>query len=384
MKDSKRPVRGSSVGRRDFIKVGAGAAAAMTTAAMMTALNADTASAQSPQKLPGIPWWEAKPPKSGGVKPVCIDMHAHWAPTAYAKAVADLGHPLPDANSTNNDRIKPIDYDMALRRQWMDAHGVQMHVLTLPGTMPWNFASGNNAARIAQIINDAGMEAHKAYPDRFVLAAQLPPRDPDLALKELNRVAGKPGVRAVQLPDCLEQHDFVFERNFAPVLARIEALGYPLLFHQMGGEVNNFGKRPAGPGLDAAFMHTVLATKFITSGTLDKFPKLDVVLAHAGGAFPYLAARSDHFLNHMSNPEVKLPRPYREYLRRFHYDYLTYYPEGLRFLISLVGSDRIVVGTDSFAANDIQYPADVVDELELPAADRERMLRGNAMRLLRL
>jgi len=46
--------------------------------------------------------------------------------------------------------------------------------------------------------------------------------------------------------------------------------------------------------LDATFDHAVMATKFILSGTLDKFPRLQIVLPHAGGAFPYLAGRVDH------------------------------------------------------------------------------------------
>ena len=71
-------------------------------------------------------------------------------------------------------------------------------------------------------------------------------------------------------------------------------------------------------------------------------------------------------------------------LRRFHYDYLTYHPEGLRFLLNLVGSDRIVVGTDSFNARDIEYPSAVVEQFKLPAVDRDRILKGNAIRLFRL
>jgi aminocarboxymuconate-semialdehyde decarboxylase len=77
-------------------------------------------------------------------------------------------------------------------------------------------------------------------------------------------------------------------------------------------------------------------------------------------------------------------RPFKEYLRRFHYDYLNYDPDALRFLIGEVGSDRIVVGTDLFAARDIEYPNSFVEQLKLPAADLDRILRGNAKRLLHL
>jgi aminocarboxymuconate-semialdehyde decarboxylase len=121
---------------------------------------------------------------------------------------------------------------------------------------------------------------------------------------------------------------------------------------------------------------------------LDKYPKLEIVLPHAGGAFPYLAGRVDHFINHFNGPDAKpmfkLDMPFRDYLRRFHYDYLIYYPEAFRFLVSLVGIDRIVVGTDIFAAKDVQYPNNVLDQFNLAAADRERVLKGNAARLLHL
>ena len=79
-----------------------------------------------------------------------------------------------------------------------------------------------------------------------------------------------------------------------------------------------------------------------------------------------------------------MERPFRDYLRRFHYDYLNYYPEALRFLIGEVGSDRIVIGTDLFAARDIEYPNSFVEQLKLPASDLDRILRGNAKRLLHL
>ncbi len=87
---------------------------------------------------------------------------------------------------------------------------------------------------------------------------------------------------------------------------------------------------------------------------------------------------------HMNGAPVTLKRPFKEYLRRFPYDYLTYYPEGFRFLLSLVGPDRVVVGTDDFAAKDIEYPSAVVDQFNLPAADGDRILKGNAMRLFHL
>ena len=220
------------------------------------------------------------------------------------------------------------------------------------------------------------------FPTAIIASIELPIRDAGAALKELNRVAGKPGLRAVHLPDSIDNRDYLFQPEFVPLLARIEELGYPILFHNLNSDL--FGRRPADAGLDNTFAHAVLAAKFISTGTLDKFPKLEIVLPHAGGAFPYVAGRLEHFQDHMGGDRPKPQRPFKTYLRRFHYDYLTYHPGGFRFLLNLVGSDRIVVGTDSFNARDIEYPSAVVDQFKLPAVDRDRILKGNAMRLFRL
>jgi aminocarboxymuconate-semialdehyde decarboxylase len=348
--------------RRDFIRVGTGAAAGA-----LLALRAGDAFSQSGTTAAGS-----------------IDMHTHWAPEVYTKALSAL-RPL---TGTPN----PLDFDLQKRMKWMDEHGVQIHTLTLSGGMPWQWVQPEAGAHLAQIINDAAIQAHAAHPNRFVAGIEMSIRSPELSLKELNRVAGKPGMRAVHLPTSFEEQDYVFEPAYAPLLARCEALGYPLLFHPIDGEINYYGgkTRLGGKWQDSAnlsntlgfpFDTATLAAKFIISGTLDKYPRLQIVLPHSGGTFPYIAGRVQHGLERRN---FKLQRPFKEYIRRFHYDTLTYYPETLRFLISLVGSDRVVIGTDNYAAMDVEQPNGLVEQLKLPAEDRDRILRGNAMRLLHL
>jgi predicted TIM-barrel fold metal-dependent hydrolase len=135
----------------------------------------------------------------------------------------------------------PLNFDLAKRLEWMDAHGVQMAVLTLNGGMPWQWVPPEVGAHIAQVVNDAAIKTHTAFPDRFMAGIELSIRSPELALKELDRVAGKPGLRAVHLPNSIEGHDYFFDPAYAPLLARCEELGYPLLFHPLDGEANYYG-----------------------------------------------------------------------------------------------------------------------------------------------
>jgi aminocarboxymuconate-semialdehyde decarboxylase len=215
-------------------------------------------------------------------------------------------------------------------------------------------------------------------------------RDAAAAIRELDRVAGQPGIRAVHLPNSVESHDYIFERAYLPLLARCEELGYPLLFHPLDQLENHYGgpERLSGATffyntLGFPFETATTAAKFISTGLLDRFPKLEIVLPHSGGCFPYIAGRIEHSIR-KGVSDVKLQRPFREYIRRFHYDTLAYYPETLRFMIELVGSDRVVIGTDNYAKMDVEQPNALVEQLKLPPQDLERILRGNAARLFRL
>ena len=136
-----RHPRRDPLDRRRFLKAGAGLGATA-----FTALGATESSAQ------------ARPPAVGSV-----DAHAHWVPQAYADALARLGRP------TTSIHI-PMELDSGLeqRLRWMDEHGVKMHVLTLDGGMPWQWVSRDDGVRLARIVNDAAVEAHRKYPDRFL------------------------------------------------------------------------------------------------------------------------------------------------------------------------------------------------------------------------
>jgi aminocarboxymuconate-semialdehyde decarboxylase len=313
-----------------------------------------------------------------------IDAHAHWTPRDYVDLVEQLGH-SPSSRAHN-----PLMFDLETRLKWMDERDVQMHVLTLSGGMPWQWASQDAANRLARIVNDAAIEAHKAFPERFVAGVAMPMRDPKAALRELDRVAGEPGMRAVHMPNSVEARDYIFEPAYLPILARCEELGLPLLFHPLDGVENHYGgpERLAGASfiyntLGFPFETATTAVKFIVNGLLDRFPKLDIVLPHSGGCFPYIAGRIEHSIK-KGVTDIELKQPFRDYIRRFHYDSLAYYPETLRFMIDVVGSDRVVIGTDSYAKMDVDQPTALVEALKLPAEDVERILRRNAAKLLKL
>jgi predicted TIM-barrel fold metal-dependent hydrolase len=145
---------GHSSGRRRFLQFG-------------TALAAGTALAQFGASA-----------QVGAPQRIAIDLHAHWTPEPYAKAMADLGRPT----FANGTVLNPLMYDLPRRLEWMEKLNIQTHVLTLSGNMPWWWASEADAVRLAQLVNDAALEAHAKYPDRFLVGVAVPIKHPDAAL----------------------------------------------------------------------------------------------------------------------------------------------------------------------------------------------------------
>jgi aminocarboxymuconate-semialdehyde decarboxylase len=173
--------------------------------------------------------------------------------------------------------------------------------------------------------------------------------------------------------------------SFLPVFERIHALGVPIFLHPLnviGAQrlANYHLHNLLGNPFDTA----VAAANLIFSGLLDRFPKLQVCLPHAGGALPYLIGRLNH--GWKVRQECRgLKKPPSSYLRRFTYDTISHAPESLNYLIKLVGADRVMIGSDYCFDMGYERPVEVITRLKgLTRAERAKILGGNAARLLGL
>jgi aminocarboxymuconate-semialdehyde decarboxylase len=323
-----------------------------------------------------------------------IDIHAHFVPEEYLRLIEAEGEPYgvslrPGPNGpmivVGQAVIGPITaqyHNLELRLKAMDAQRATVHALSLnPPMVYWaDSALGN---RLAQLVNDAMAEANHAYRERFVFLATLPMQDPEAAVAEVERAVTKLGCRGIYLGTNVRGKELT-DPSFLPVFERIHALGAPIFLHPF----NVIGSQR----LTSYYLHNLLGNPFDTavaaanlifSGLLDRFPKLNICLPHAGGAFPYLIGRLNH--GWKVRQECRgLKKPPLSYLRRFTYDTISHAPESLRYLIDLVGADRVMLGSDYCFDMGYERPVKVVTALKLSHNDQEKILGGNAARLLRL
>jgi aminocarboxymuconate-semialdehyde decarboxylase len=264
----------------------------------------------------------------------------------------------------------------------MDRQGVASHALSLMPPMVY-WGDGALGSRLARVVNDAMAEAGRARPDRFVFFAALPMQDPAAAVAEAERAVTELGCRGIYLGTNISGKELT-DPSFLPVFERIDALRVPIFLHPL----NVIGARR----LTSYYLHNLLGNPFDTavaaanmifSGFLDRFPKLDICLPHAGGALPYLIGRLNR--GWKMRQECKAPKkPPSSYLRRFSYDTISHAPESLGYLINLVGADRVMLGSDYCFDMGYERPVNAVTALKLGRKDEEKILGGNAAGLLRL
>jgi aminocarboxymuconate-semialdehyde decarboxylase len=326
-----------------------------------------------------------------------IDVHAHWFPPQWIDLVHKEG-PALGVKFERNERgvermISPgitlranfaheyVDLDSRLKH--MDEARVDVQVLSLTSPMVY-WAPPEFGLKLAQTFNDACAEAHQKYKKRFSGLAMLPMQEPRLAVEEVNRAAKLPGIYGVYMATHILGKNLEDE-SFWPVYERCEALGLSIGLHPVApvGKERH-GKYHLGNFLGNPYESGIAAASLMFGGVLDAFPKLNVIMPHAAGTFPWLIGRMDHGTT--VRAECKhMTKPPSSYLRRFHYDTITHSNKILLDLISLVGVDRVVLGSDCPADMSYTRPVDVVEKLtELSAADRDAILGGNAARLLKM
>jgi aminocarboxymuconate-semialdehyde decarboxylase len=326
-----------------------------------------------------------------------IDIHAHYYPETYLRLMKQegarhgvrydetdpAGPVLHVEGELPSGPATPGFVDIDVRLAAMDEQQVDVQALSLTQPMVY-FADADFSTALARAFNDAASAAHAAHPSRFVGLAQLPLDHPRRALEELERASRLPGIRGVYLGTHSAQHELSSKALF-PVYERVASLDLPIFLHPV--------KQVGFARLQPYFLRNLIgnpmenalaAAHLIFGGVLDAFPRLEVSLPHAGGALPWISGRLDQ--GHRVNTQCAgLPHPPSHYLRRFTYDTVCHSAQIMTWLITLVGADRIMLGSDYCFAMGYHRPKAMIEALDgITHEERASILGGTAARLLRV
>jgi aminocarboxymuconate-semialdehyde decarboxylase len=130
---------------------------------------------------------------------------------------------------------------------------------------------------------------------------------------------------------------------------------------------------------------TLAAATLVFSGVVEKFPDIQWVLGHLGGAIPYLAERLDRGYEAFPDCRVNIAQPPSTYLKRFYLDTVNFDPRAIELAIHFSGVERILAGSDyPHQIGSIEKMLSSIRQVRVPAAEQAGILGRNAARLLRM
>lgn len=269
-----------------------------------------------------------------------IDVHAHDIPDFYRAAAAAAGRR--PAVSSGLPAWSP---ERAL--EVMDASAIATAILSVsaPGV---HFGDDAAARALARRCNEYKAECARRWPGRFGGFAALPLPDVAGALAEIDYALDALKLDGIGLFSSYDGR-YLGDPMFEPILERLNARSAVAFVHP----VLNPLLRDLAIDLPAfvveyVFDTTRAAANLIFSGALERHPNIRFILAHGGGALPFLAFRLAQ--SPLIDP-ARLgsfdPERVAALIRRFYVDTaLVAHPAPLAALAAVTGPERILFGSD--------------------------------------
>jgi len=286
-----------------------------------------------------------------------IDVHTHifthnWLELLKKKGGAYNIQTRPDGQQEIFRGDTPVvipqkgHFDYDLRIKHMDAAGIDISVVSL--TCPNVYWGDEETSCLAaRESNDTLAQAQRDYPNRIRWFTSLPWEYPQAALEELKRTCDNGASGVMVLANIAGRS--LTDPMFAPIWAEIDRRALPVLVHPTdppGTDMMDMTKFDLSWSVGFMFDTTLAITRMIFEGFFDQYPNLKIIASHAGGALPYLAGRFEKGHEVEIPQRRKMQRTPIDYLRHIYYDCISYSPKSLEFLISVVGADRVMFGTD--------------------------------------
>ena len=365
--------------RRDFVKN-------VSTVAGISFLPCGLAAANGPEHA-HIGHGERREVVINGKRILTVDIHCHsyvhdvWPLIEDSEEISYL-RPLLDSPMRAKLDLPNTEFRLAQ----MDEQGIDIQALSLHVGQYHHWADQDLAARIVAIQNEKIAEVCALHPDRFVGLGTVALQHPELAVRQMKHAIRNLDMRGFMITGSINDVE-LSDPRFYPFWAAAEELGTVIFIHPRNfpaGQARLNGNGRLDNVIGNPLETTVALSHLIFDGTLDRYPGLKICAAHGGGYLPSYSGRSDHcveFASRFCKAVGKLPS---QYLREnFYFDSLVYTTDILSHLVSQVGADRIVIGSDfPFEMGSTKAVDHVLSVEGLNDQHYEAMLGGTAADLL--
>ena len=315
-----------------------------------------------------------------------IDLHAHVVLEPAFGLAGPYGPDLSDVDGVPTFRVgdyvmapsryrESVFMDLPKRLESMDEIGIDAQLLSPNPLTFFGGVEAQHAVPFAQATNDAMVALVSEAPGRLYGSAQVPLQDIGAACDEAER-ATSIGLRGVYVST---NYGTAWEStDLDPFFEKLVALDQPLFIHP----ATNDGRSKAPDerlhrfGLDLivgyTYEETIIVATLVLGRVFDRHPDLDICISHGGGAIAYLVDRFDAMARRRGQPE-----DFREHLQNLWFDAHMEPGPARQMLVDLVGTDRMVYGTN-FGGWDTPTSTDDFDAALTPNAERLLRLPGSA------
>jgi aminocarboxymuconate-semialdehyde decarboxylase len=328
-----------------------------------------------------------------------IDMHAHVIPREFPDVD---GWPRLGPLDAGGNRLfeagpvrypaKPVWIEPERRLAAMEENGVDAEVVS-PFPPLLNYTIPAKSARdLCRHINECIAALRQADPTRLFGFGTVPLQDPDLAAEELAEIKAI-GLQGVEIGSNIAGVSLGDER-LLDFFAEAERLRIPIFVHALNPTFAERLPTAAFPTFGFATDIALAAASITTSGTSERLPNLLMAFSHGAGGFPLMLTRAEYFWRGTWDEQpppggrpagpthTALPRSPSEYARRFYYETLVYDRRAYRYLIDMIGPERLLIGTDFPAIPREQPAGKTLRALDLPAATLDDITWHNCFRFL--
>ena len=332
---------------------------------------------------------DSTPPETGRK----FDLHTHYYPPAYFDKIRELPSEFSFDKSPSGQTIityrgarffgvTPPMTDVAKRIEDMDRVGIDVEVVSL-STPNVFFADAQHQPGIARMVNDAYAELVAKHPTRFKAFASIPMDSPDEALRELHRAIDELKMNGVILLSNIGGKPLT-SPEYRAFFAEANQMKLCILLHPMlPANTDPFREYVLGPIVGFMFDTTLAVARMCFDGMFKEFPDIRWIVAHLGGAMPYLMERMDNGWRDFPECRAKIDELPSTYLKRLYYDTVNFNPHMLRMVREMIGADRMVMGSDyPHLLGSIDRAVSSIEGLDIPDEEKRRIFEGTALSIL--
>jgi aminocarboxymuconate-semialdehyde decarboxylase len=274
----------------------------------------------------------------------------------------------------------PSFVDPAAKLAELERGGLEGAVISIAPPILYYEIEAEAGEAMCVAVNQGLAEFCTHSPDRLRWMAHVPLQAPERAPVILQEAA-EAGCVGVEVGSSIAGRR-LDEPEYRPFWSQAEDLGLPVMIHPAYNE-EHAGLKPwylqnvIGNMLET----TIAVERLICAGVLDDHPGVRVLLVHAGGYFPYQAGRLRHA--RAVRPELSsAPEDPWSYRGQVLADTITHDRDALRFLVSRMGAENVVMGTDLPFDMATPHPMEALAEaVDAPTA--RQVAEDNPARLFR-